>query len=376
MRLLCRPANETEALVYNTLPNRAIRMLPLAARRSSGGALGNLPLELLHRILWSVDVHSMSKLRLVNNGIKETVENFPAYRSLVRYCPNVLRALASLRCILVISVAMLYHALTQSRCVACGAYAPFLSLLTCQRACWTCLKVAPSMHVISAATARSCFGVGRQSLKRIPMLFSPAGFSAIGTCRSARLWLVDANMAKELGESMHGGRAGMEAFVQAQLCRDRASYYKKLMKFRAGTRATRPKHVSEPNDLLALWPSNHRAMTFTPMVSLDRRTHVVERGWWCGGCLVGSAGLTLHVLLDELDKNRRTAYTAAEMVRHLANCPATKAQWTRAIQAVVARGASKRTQGRSSPPSHGDPWVNDFGQVRSRLGHRHHGPWS
>lgn len=115
---------QSRMLHYENSQPTTVQGLPL--RNSTSGKLELLPVELLWEIFLSVDFQALRCLRLVNFTIKQLVEALLAYRDLVTYAPNALRALAETDLLPFFDANHLHNALLSDRCASCNDYGPVL----------------------------------------------------------------------------------------------------------------------------------------------------------------------------------------------------------------------------------------------------------
>ena len=161
--------------------SQAIYVHRLPPRKSASSKFDLLPAELLQDILLSLDFQALRCLRAVNFAIKQLVEAFPAYRDVVEYAPNALRALADTNLLSYFSATQVHTILQSDRCSTCNDYGPYLFLLTCRRCCILCLEDKPQLRVIPVSRAQQQFG--KASLAGIPMILSlPGNYGLPSNC--------------------------------------------------------------------------------------------------------------------------------------------------------------------------------------------------
>ena len=321
-----------------------VAMERLSARRSSGGTMMKLPLELLHNIFSSLDFESLGKLRLVSYVIKQTVEAMPAFKCMVEHASTALRALRESKLISEFSAVQLYNVLITDRCVGCGDYGPFLLLPTIERCCFNCLTDNLSMRVISMSAAASCFALSTRSLSHIPRMYSIPGKYNNQRC-SRRQRLVSTRMARELAVKLHGGENEMQFKVDAKSYKVYTAYLNKRRDWAVATQTTGfygpfPERPLLPNEMLDS-PEDEdkfRYMASTPFPSLDHQAGSTERGLWCQGCFEQPSREELEAHRqgrssdikdgEELVRKLRKAFSKQEMLDHIDDCPGAQRLWS------------------------------------------------
>lgn len=84
-------------------------------------------------------------------------------------------ALGGTQCIGYFLLTQVHKAMCSDRCVSCGIFGAFLSLLTCERCCYECLNKNRFHWVTRPNLARKCFGLSEEQTKHLRVLRCPAG---------------------------------------------------------------------------------------------------------------------------------------------------------------------------------------------------------
>ena len=161
---------------------------PASATASiSTGALKRLPLEVIHNVLGHLDISTIGSVRCLSWNCRFIVDLFPPYRDLTTYASSVLRVLYSTHLASTYSVGQFYTVLTTDRCVCCEAFGPYLSLITCERCCFSCLY-DPKMAPTTLSTAASAFGLSKNKIeKKIPVVTTLPGIYTIERTERKRI---------------------------------------------------------------------------------------------------------------------------------------------------------------------------------------------
>lgn len=142
------------------------------------GSLDRLPLELLHDILFGLDLQSLFKFRQVNLRSRQTVDSLKKYQIIVSHGLNLFCALLRTRLATDTSLLDFYDILCAKTCSLCGEFGGFVSLLAWKRCCFKCLREAPEIQVRSLASIRKQFRLAKvevnqlRSFKTLPGIYS------------------------------------------------------------------------------------------------------------------------------------------------------------------------------------------------------------
>ncbi|KAF2271828.1 F-box domain-containing protein [Westerdykella ornata] len=195
--------DESTKLVFTTIQREC---------RSTLGQLDNLPLEILHESFRYLDLQSLSRLSRVSLRGKAVVESLPVYRDLAKSAGHTFEILNRARILSLHSVTTLHAALYTERCISCGAYGAFLLLLSAERCCFLCLVVNQSLWMLPLPAARECFGLTKQQLKALPIMWSIPGKYCVPRSKSRQrsIRLTSVKAAKELALKVHGSIEALE----------------------------------------------------------------------------------------------------------------------------------------------------------------------
>lgn len=133
---------------------------PYTNPRYSAGQLDRLRGELLLPILLSIDILSLTRLRSVNRYVMELVDSIPEYAAMIKYCPDVIRAIISIQAD-AFDCRTLYTTLGTSRCSTCKRFGDYLYLITCRRVCYYCFTKRPEYSPLTLVDALDSFSSDR-----------------------------------------------------------------------------------------------------------------------------------------------------------------------------------------------------------------------
>ncbi|KAF2816416.1 uncharacterized protein BDZ99DRAFT_505848 [Mytilinidion resinicola] len=157
-------------------------------RDSLLGRLDKLPLEVLHEFLSYLDLQSLWRLSRVFLRGKAVVEFLHEYRKLAKFAAHTFKILKQARIVGLYSVSTLYAAFYSKRCISCGAYGAFLFLLSAKRCCFACLVDNQSLWMILLLLVRECFGLTKQQVKALPVMWSiPGKLSSVKAAKELAL---------------------------------------------------------------------------------------------------------------------------------------------------------------------------------------------
>ncbi|KAK2814333.1 hypothetical protein FQN49_008217 [Arthroderma sp. PD_2] len=292
---------------------------------SSLGLLDPLPLEILHGALNDLDFQSLSRLSCASKRGRSVVEALPAYRELMKHAPDTLKALGQSSLISVHSARKLRAVLRSEACSWCGEYGPFLFLPTCERCCYECQRINPSLWVMTVDLAKHCFRLTASQLKEIPIMRSIRGVYDVPheLSRWQRLKLVSVRAAKELSLKAKASNpvviysannSNLDHFLNTPLC-------------------------PPPNGMLPLHMYTRtrtdecRGMASICFPSLQP-DNTVEYGLWCRGCYQAPKQYRFHLVsagpaivnLDMVSPRRALVGTSvharskSEFLTHITHC--------------------------------------------------------
>ena len=279
-----RPLHILEGMI--TISEPAQRSAIRRHSNSSIGILDRLPLEILQWALNLLDFQSLSRVSRASLLAKRVIESLPSYRDLMKHAPQTLKALGLTGLVHVHSAAALHDTLQSEACVSCGEYGAFLSLLTCERCCYECLRQNHALWAIPINQAKKCFGLGFNHLRQIPILHSiPGVYSIHRVSRRRSQRLVNVKEAKKLAIVKHGSMENLDTLVAPPI---RDTNNKALREFYL-FQWLRKAPLQPLNLDLSKLPTeqntpadDHHGMVSIPFPSL--MSHVPENGFWCSGC--------------------------------------------------------------------------------------------
>ncbi|KAI0402385.1 hypothetical protein F4802DRAFT_608764 [Xylaria palmicola] len=233
-------------------------------RRTSStglGSLDRLPLELLYDVLLHRDLHSLFNFRQTNLRSRLIVDSLKQYQIVVSHGLNLLCALLRTRLAIGVSLFDFYDALCTKDCTLYGEFGGFISLLTWNRCCFTCLQGALKTQVQTLAAVWKQFHLTKAELDQLKSFRSlPGIYSMKESVHKSRIKLVSVHQAILVsGQQQH-------ALAEAQLVNS----------------------------------GRNKKFNFMGSCALpyyDRRTAKVEHGISCAGCqlalekdIIGSRG--------------------------------------------------------------------------------------
>ena len=280
-RLSHRPNHLLKAMITIPNPPRASNAT-LDDRSSSIGCLDRLPFEIVHIILSMLDVQSVTRVASVSIRGGALVRSHPAYRDMMGFAPEAMAALGKTGLIGIHSLTKLHATLRSERCVCCREYGAFLFLPTCERCCWQCLRLSPSLRMLPPKEARKYFRLSQGHLERLPIISSiPGSYGILATAAPKPCRLVSVKQARELGIAVHGSAEKLsEAF--ARRCKSfftivTGRYFQsERLVFHTQDSLLLPDQGSVPKDKFF-------GMASIPFPSL-RPADGIEYGLWCLGC--------------------------------------------------------------------------------------------
>ncbi|EKD20705.1 hypothetical protein MBM_01387 [Drepanopeziza brunnea f. sp. 'multigermtubi' MB_m1] len=243
--LQCRGSNHLDS--FQSITKRST---------ASRGRLARLPLEILNKILFELDVESLGSIRLLNTWFKDVVDSLPAYRALAIYATHALRALTVTNMLSQHSVGHLYDTLTKSRCTTCSmSLGPFLFIPTGRRYCYCCIKTHPHMQMLTYTSAKKLFRLSKKALKQIAIIATvPGTYGLSRKPHKRRTRIVSVDAATQLAIMIYS-RDVAESIIMDWYC---------------------TRHP-DPNNTL-------RFMACTPFPYLDAQQHRSQKLVYCHGC--------------------------------------------------------------------------------------------
>lgn len=181
---------------------------------SSLGRLNHLPTEVLHMIFVEVDLESLTTLRRVSRGVRNTIDAIWQYKDIIHHAPNSIRAALSINVGSLASCRRLYEQLCSYECAACGRFGPYLHLLNFTRACYICLLTNPRFLPMTLYHARKSSGISTEGRRCLWTALSiPSDFSNHPATRRGQVYLIDPEHSKEVGTRLGQSWLVMEQYV-------------------------------------------------------------------------------------------------------------------------------------------------------------------
>ncbi len=178
------------------------------------GSLNQLPLELLHNVLLRLDIHSLFNFRQTNLRSRQTVDSLKQYQTVVLHGLNLLCALLRTRLAIYVSLFDFYNVLCTKTCTLCSEFGGFVSLLTWNRCCFTCLQRAPEIQVQTLAAVRKQFHLTKAELAQVRSFKTlPGIYSMKESVHKSRITVVSVHQAILVS----GQQPHPHALAQAQL---------------------------------------------------------------------------------------------------------------------------------------------------------------
>ncbi|KAF4969483.1 hypothetical protein FSARC_3269 [Fusarium sarcochroum] len=141
---------------------------------SSGlGALDRFPQELILLILRELDLVSYLRFRRVNNRARNITTASREYKIVVKYGLEGLKPLLKAEMAHLFTVTHFYQTLVNPKCKFCGKFGPFLSLITCQRCCFTCLQISDDLRVVASPVSTAFSKLVERSKDELEQAFEP-----------------------------------------------------------------------------------------------------------------------------------------------------------------------------------------------------------
>ncbi|KAG6151611.1 hypothetical protein E4U37_004695 [Claviceps purpurea] len=157
----------------------------------SAGQLDQLPAELLIKVVLYLDVPSLTDFRRVNRRAMEIVDSVPQYAAIIKHCPNIVRAILSIKAD-AFDGNVLYKTLSTFSCSTCERFGDHLYLINCRRVCYHCftrrleyfpLTVGRASSLITHDMIQRCKATSnRQYLRRLQLFDRGAVIRDVISC--------------------------------------------------------------------------------------------------------------------------------------------------------------------------------------------------
>ncbi|KAL8347242.1 hypothetical protein RB601_003235 [Gaeumannomyces tritici] len=174
------------------------------------GDLTRFPDELLLATVGFLDFQSLDRLRQISRRARDIIESLEVWRELLRHAPAQLHALHRTGLLGLHRASDLLAALRSSACGSCRThFGGFLFLLTCERACLSCLRENVALRLTTPDRAARCFSLSPDQVARLlPHMTTIPQRRYSGALRgwyNVPTRLVSVRHAKELSLALHGG---------------------------------------------------------------------------------------------------------------------------------------------------------------------------
>ncbi|KAJ2990423.1 hypothetical protein NUW58_g2956 [Xylaria curta] len=252
------------------------------------GYLDTLPLEILLKILESIDLRSLFEFRNTTARARQVVDS-EKYRRAFEDGYILFGALVKMEWWTKVSLYDIYKALRTSACEICGEYGGFMSILLWKRCCYMCLRTAPELRMQSVTNVRKYYGVGKSQTNQLTQLQSLPGFYGMSNAsQQPRISVVSVNET-----AMFFGRPPPE-----------------------------PKMWEGPSKC------NFIASCPLPFVHYDASSQpVIELGVSCLGCYWAMSQKDIPTLSFKKDELCEKIYTRDGFLRHFQWCKPAQRMW-------------------------------------------------
>ncbi|KAF2226862.1 hypothetical protein BDZ85DRAFT_256888 [Elsinoe ampelina] len=273
------------------------------------GQLGLLPLELLHSILNNLDLESLAALLAVNRAIRSLVLSLSYLQIIAQYAPHIWKAATAIRARRWLNLRDVYETMHHSTCEGCGDNGSYLYLLTCTRVCYLCFSRDKQFLPLGGLKAVRETELKRQEIESLPNCHTIAGtYSPSERKHNKSRFLVDRRAAEAALQNRRS---------QAVVTRRTMSGARRSTGLPPITNASSSSPDS-PQQSLELGFDDvegnvFRYATIVQVVSLDPRTHQVQRLRHCLAC---SQGGDIH----DRQYSFRRIYDIHNFERHIHDC--------------------------------------------------------
>ncbi|KAG6083484.1 hypothetical protein E4U31_006825 [Claviceps sp. LM219 group G6] len=233
----------------------------------------------------NLDIPSLTDLRRVNRRAMDIVDSVPQYAALIKHCPNIVRAILSIKAD-AFDCNVLYKTLSTFSCSTCECFGDHLYLIDCRRVCYHCFTERLESFPLTVGRASKL--VTHDMIQR-------------SKATSSRQYLRVANISSI--QSLPG------EYCTAWVGRDRGnSVWKRLQLFdrRAVIRDLSSCGIPKIDNTTREPLRFMTIITATYLIDFGRQT---DWGYFCVGCLDE---------LQETGRHSRTKYTREGISEHMA----------------------------------------------------------
>ncbi|KAK2768796.1 hypothetical protein FQN54_000652 [Arachnomyces sp. PD_36] len=287
------------------------------------------PLEIIHTILFALDLASLRTARRVNSYFQASVESLRAYQLLEQYAARTLQVIYLMGLDSAVSVEQLFTEFCQPSCRGCGSFGPFVFLPTVRRCCAKCLCEKDEFQMIPTQWASNFFGITwYMARKSLPVIRCPEGDNLLTSCYSwsSARYLVCAAQALDLAIQTYGERGMIDVIRQRQEHRKSKCRIPCLEELLADDNPNPRRYLSKNHkfgDRIREWKTH--GTTHLPF--WDSKKQTTESGVYCSACTY------LHEPLRSGDvwfavyrsDRERVAFTLDTIPKHFEHCEGVKA---------------------------------------------------
>jgi hypothetical protein len=177
------------------------------------GALQVLPPELLHQILYQLDLASLHRFRQVNRQAAELLDSLPQYKSITTHALSALRGIRAIRTGKYITCRALFEKLCTAECEECGDFGGYLYLLTCKRVCFLCFANENRYVPIRPRRVIREYGLDLQTVQALPRMRVLSGTYSLSKKMPSHTCLIDQDSALRAGVARHGSLRAMCSYA-------------------------------------------------------------------------------------------------------------------------------------------------------------------
>jgi hypothetical protein len=264
---------------------------------SSLGTLSILPPEIHRLILPNLDFHSLFHLSLSNSYFHNLVISLPAYVRILTSAPSTIHALVKTGVVGYHNIQIVYSALFSRNCI-CGDFAPYLFLLTAERACSHCLRNDDHFALTIPWQATRCLGLSAAEVAELSTLHTAEGEYIVDGSNINRygkptpsIDLVRVEDAISVMVRRLGSEAAMEEWVLEEREREEPRSEERVREMRSKGRP----HVLPPpgRSGLRVWGFERQEFASKSFFALGSMRAPAfdevldgqkEDGYWCKGC--------------------------------------------------------------------------------------------
>ena len=297
--------------------------------------LDSLPMELWTTVLLGLDLQSLTVFRSVNQRARSLVDNLPFYKDIIQHAPNIIRAALSLKLARWLHCRPLYRALCSQACVLCGDFGAFIYLLTCSRACTSCLQGKRQFRMRSLSNAEAIYGLSEEALSLLPTCLSTRSLCSRYTgIWPTRVTFVDEESARRAGIMLHGSADMMDEYVLSKSAERQILHAQEQIKRRLAGQQGARQILANPNPVVPKYPvltrvnlygiRDYDAIILAGSIRapyLDQENGTVEWGLSCVACR------NQHPWQRGKMHDKRKLYSPDQYLDHLEECERSQEAW-------------------------------------------------